>query len=203
MHLKITPDALSQLIAVRAEEARDQQRREDDLALRIVAAPEGAAFTYDLAFERRTMLPLWDELEEHKLGDTVLCVSLEALTAQWMHNAEIIVDRNGSLAVKNTNTPKARTPKGLIGDDELARRIDSVLAGRINPDLVAHGGAVRLLGHRDGVVWLEMLGGCQGCSLSHSTMTQGVAETLMEAIAEIREVRDGTDHSLGTNPYFS
>jgi Fe/S biogenesis protein NfuA len=202
MHLKISPEALGELLSIRADEARSQGRREDELALRIVAEPQGATFSYDLAFERRWSLPLRDEIEEHKLDSEVLAVALEALTAQRMHGAELTVDAAGTLVVKNKNTPKARTPKGLIGDDELAGRIDAVLAASVNPDLAAHGGAVRLLGHRDAVVWLEMLGGCQGCSLSHSTMTKGVAETLIAAIPEIVEVRDGTDHSLGSNPWM-
>ncbi|MGE0306646.1 MAG: NifU family protein, partial [Acidimicrobiia bacterium] len=46
-------------------------------------------------------------------------------------------------------------------------------------------------------------GGCQGCSMSRMTMVSGVQTQLKEAIPEITKVIDVTDHTAGSNPYYT
>jgi Fe/S biogenesis protein NfuA len=45
-------------------------------------------------------------------------------------------------------------------------------------------------------------GGCQGCGLAAVTLRQGIEKAIIEAIPEITEVVDVTDHTMGENPYF-
>jgi Fe/S biogenesis protein NfuA len=47
-----------------------------------------------------------------------------------------------------------------------------------------------------------MGGGCQGCGMANVTLKQGVEVALKEAIPEITEIRDVTDHASGDNPYY-
>ncbi len=77
-----------------------------------------------------------------------------------------------------------------------------VLNERINPGIAAHGGAIELVGVEGTEVYIEMGGGCQGCALSRMTLRQGVERMLREAVPEITELHDVTDHALGENPYF-
>lgn len=85
----------------------------------------------------------------------------------------------------------------------MAERVQQVLEQRINPGIAMHGGAVSLVDIRDNVVYLRMSGGCQGCGLASVTLAQGIKQVLQEAVPEIVEIRDVTDHTAGTNPYFS
>lgn len=55
---------------------------------------------------------------------------------------------------------------------------------------------------KDGIVFLEMTGGCQGCSMAGATMKDGIETSLRKSVPEIQEVRDVTEHMNGRNPYF-
>ena len=48
-----------------------------------------------------------------------------------------------------------------------------------------------------------MGGGCQGCGAADVTLKSGIERLIKEEIPEITEVLDATDHSAGTNPYYS
>jgi Fe/S biogenesis protein NfuA len=47
-----------------------------------------------------------------------------------------------------------------------------------------------------------MGGGCQGCSSAALTLQSGIAERMKEAVPEVKQIIDTTDHAAGTNPYF-
>jgi Fe/S biogenesis protein NfuA len=85
----------------------------------------------------------------------------------------------------------------------LAERVQQVLEQRINPGIAMHGGAVSLVDIREDVVYLRMSGGCQGCGMASVTLSQGIKQVLQEAVPEIVDIRDVTDHAAGTDPYFS
>ncbi|MEE8561106.1 MAG: NifU family protein, partial [Gemmatimonadota bacterium] len=63
--------------------------------------------------------------------------------------------------------------------------------------------AVRLVDIRDGVVYLQMGGGCQGCGMASVTLTQGIKQVFTKLVPEIVDIQDVTDHAAGTDPYFS
>ena len=48
-----------------------------------------------------------------------------------------------------------------------------------------------------------MGGGCQGCAMSQATLSDGIKQAIVEAIPEVRDVIDATDHTAGDNPYYS
>lgn len=103
-----------------------------------------------------------------------------------------------SRAAAPRSTPVSATPD----EAALAARIEEVLEERINPAIAAHGGRITLVSVEGTVANVEMSGGCQGCGMARVTLRQGVERMLREAIPEISEVRDVTDHLAGTNPYF-
>lgn len=88
------------------------------------------------------------------------------------------------------------------GTGPLADRVRAILDGQINPGIAAHGGVISLVGVEGDDVYIEMSGGCQGCALSRLTLRQGVERMLRQAIPEIGEIHDVTDHASGENPYF-
>ncbi len=86
--------------------------------------------------------------------------------------------------------------------DPLAMQIQHLFDTSINPGIAAHGGFVDLLGVEGKVAYVQLGGGCQGCGLADVTLKQGIAAAIKEAVPEIEEVADATDHEAGQNPYF-
>jgi Fe/S biogenesis protein NfuA len=48
-----------------------------------------------------------------------------------------------------------------------------------------------------------MGGGCQGCGAADVTLKSGIERLIKEELPEVSEVLDTTDHSSGTNPYYT
>ncbi len=90
------------------------------------------------------------------------------------------------------------------GDDDAAilAAVTLVLDREANPAIAAHGGRVSADHVEDGVVYLRMSGGCQGCAASSVTLRNGVETTLRAAVPAIRRVVDVTDHASGANPFY-
>lgn len=87
-------------------------------------------------------------------------------------------------------------------DHPLAERLRQVIDEEVNPRIAAHGGAVELADVENDVLYLRMSGGCQGCAASAATLRQGIERIVREAVPEIHEIVDVTDHSSGVNPYY-
>ncbi|HEX7049319.1 MAG TPA: NifU family protein [Longimicrobiales bacterium] len=87
-------------------------------------------------------------------------------------------------------------------EGELAARVRAVIEERINPGVATHGGEITLVGVKDGIAYIEMRGGCQGCAMSRLTLRQGVERMIREAVPEIAGIQDVTDHASGTNPFY-
>ena|SRR5690625_3640253 len=87
-------------------------------------------------------------------------------------------------------------------DKALLDAVNQVLDSRANPSIAQHGGRVTAESAEDGVVYLRMSGGCQGCAASSLTLRGGVERILRAAVPGIREIVDVTDHSAGVNPFY-
>lgn len=87
--------------------------------------------------------------------------------------------------------------------DELATKVQELIDSTINPAVAGHGGFVQLVEVKDNKVYLQMGGGCQGCGAADVTLKQGIERLIKEEIPEVAEVLDATDHSAGTNPYYT
>ena len=84
---------------------------------------------------------------------------------------------------------------------ELRARVQRVLDEQVNPVVAGHGGGVAILDVRDNVLYLQMRGGCQGCGLADVTLKHGVEAAVRDAVPEVGEIFDLTDHASGRNPY--
>ncbi len=86
--------------------------------------------------------------------------------------------------------------------DPLAQEIQRIFDEQVNPQIAAHGGYVQLLELRGKRAYIEMGGGCQGCGMASVTLKQGIEVAVKEALPEIEELVDVTDHQSGENPYY-
>ena len=96
---------------------------------------------------------------------------------------------------------KIDNPNPLWSDPK-ALKVQKVLDAEINPAVGAHGGYVTLLDVKDDVVYIALGGGCQGCGMVDVTLKQGIEVLIRQAMPEVREIIDTTDHAGGKNPYY-
>jgi Fe/S biogenesis protein NfuA len=147
-------------------------------------------------------------------GDTVyaqgghdeLTVIVPADSVERMTGATLDVPSNGAaggLVIRNPNTPDPLAGLDLDLTGELPEKVQSVLDQAINPALASHGGFAQLVGIEDTRVFVTMGGGCQGCAASAMTLRDGIKSMLMDALPELTDVIDATDHSAGENPFYT
>jgi Fe/S biogenesis protein NfuA len=196
--LRVTDTARAHILGLRAEEEGG-----DGLGLRIeVTGIRGVEYTYDLGFE-----PV-DEAtgDDVVTDDGGLPVIIPLLSAEKLRGATLDLPANetqGGLVLRNPNRPDPLSGKHLELTGDVAERVAQLLEQQINPALAAHGGYAELKGVEGESVYVTMGGGCQGCAVSAMTLRDGIAASIKEAIPEVREVIDVTDHDAGATPYYS
>ncbi len=198
--LTVTPAAVEKVREIRSAEPDPES-----MALRIeVTGHQGVDYLYDLSLE-----PLAEAADDDVITTRDgLSVIIPANSVVSLRGATLdLPSRNGQggLVIRNPNRPSPLAGIELELEGDVAQKVSTLLEKSINPSLDSHGGFATLIGVDEGTmnVFLTMGGGCQGCSMSRMTLTQGIAQALKEAIPEINEVIDVTDHSAGENPFFS
>jgi Fe-S cluster biogenesis protein NfuA len=88
-------------------------------------------------------------------------------------------------------------PVHVPNEAELRARIQRVLDEQVNPVIAGHGGGVSILDIKDNVVYVPMWGGCQGCGLADMTLKNGVKAAVRDAVPEVGEIIDLTNHRAG------
>jgi Fe/S biogenesis protein NfuA len=201
--LTVTPEALDLVLEIRSGEDDPES-----LALRIaVTGVAGAEFAYDLGFEELDSLE--GEHVRSESGGLVVAVPVESVDR--LRGAVLDIPRDpgqGGMVIRNPNRPDpmGALPPGVADEltGSVAERVEQLLQGHINPSLAAHGGYASLVDvSDDGVVRVLMGGGCQGCSVSAVTLSEGIKRMILEAIPEVVDVVDATDHAAGESPFYS
>jgi Fe/S biogenesis protein NfuA len=194
----ITPAALAKVLEIRGAEDDPES-----LCLWIeVTGARGVDYTYDLSFETIADLDETDHTEP--IGD--LTVAIPEGSVDQLRGATLDLPSNpdqGGLVLRNPNRPNPLAGLDLELTGDLADKVTQLLDQSINPSLAAHGGWATLVGVEDTRVFLTMGGGCQGCSLSAATLVQGIQVAIKEALPEVTEVVDVTDHTAGDNPFYT
>jgi Fe/S biogenesis protein NfuA len=172
-------------------EARDQE----DLALRLeIASRRGGQFQYDFGFVGREFKAPDDRVVE--AGDFEVFISaqsapdLEGLTLDFHED-----DFQSGFKIDNPNP---------VWSGDMAQAVQEVIDREINPAIASHGGVVSLLDvdAEQGIVYIQMGGGCQGCGMASVTLKQGVEVRILEAVPAVTQIIDTTDHAAGNNPFY-
>ncbi|MGF1507393.1 MAG: NifU family protein [Anaerolineae bacterium] len=100
----------------------------------------------------------------------------------------------GSFRVDNPNA---------AWDDPLARSVHAIIVKQINPGIAAHGGYVTLVDVKGSDVYIEFGGGCMGCGASQVTLKYGIERMIRDAVPNVGEIIDVTNHAEGENPYYA
>ena len=187
-------------------EIKEQEPGDNDYALFLqIDGVQGNQYTYDLSFLDLEQARSDDKRLE--FGDLVVIISSKDLDKFNNSKLELSDDPAApGLTMDNPNTP---SPEIFGNPDEmpeltgeLAEKVQTVLESQINPAIASHGGVAQLVGVEGQDIYLKLGGGCQGCGMAQVTLTQGIETSLREAIPEIGNIIDATDHASGDNPYF-
>lgn len=196
--LDASPEAAVKVLEVRAGEESPET-----LALRVeIIGVSGVDFTYDLSFEA-----IADALPDdvvYEAGGLPMIVPAD--TVERLRGATLDLPSNaaqGGLVIKNPNRPDLLEGKQLELTGSSAEKVQQLLDQQINPSLAAHGGFAELVGVEGPTAYITMGGGCQGCSMSAATLREGITVMIGQAIPEITEIIDATDHSAGENPFYT
>jgi Fe/S biogenesis protein NfuA len=202
--LTISPEARATVLEVLASEAEAET-----LALWLeVNGESNGAYAYDMYFQSLSDASVGDVVQH----DDQLPVVVPEASVGRLQGAtlDFVTDESGEggLVIVNPNTPPTPTLQGLGSgpevdlSDPLAQRVVLVLEEQVNPSIAAHGGRADLVAVEDSSVYLRLSGGCQGCGMAKATLSQGIEVILREAIPELTNIVDVTDHADGTNPYY-
>ena len=74
-----------------------------------------------------------------------------------------------------------------MNQEEITNKIETVL-NKIRPFLNHDGGDIEFLEFKDGVVYVRMIGACEGCALIDDTLQDGVANILKEEVPGVLQV---------------
>lgn len=142
-------------------------------------------------------------IEEVILSDRTVTVARRA-GVEWCDLEERVRYAITSAVTALNAAAHAAVPASQqMDDDTMYQVVTELFRGTINPSVKQHGGAVELIDVQDATVILRMMGGCQGCGMANVTLRQGIEATLKRAVPGFKGIQDVTDHSAGTNPYFS
>lgn len=167
-----------------------------------VTGIQAGAFTYNLSLKPLAGAGAGDYVQE--FGDLSVVVpardsdALRGATIDWSDDL-----MSGGLTVENPNTPSpamAPPPADLTGP--VAQRVMQVIEQQINPSIAMHGGSAELVAVEEPTAYVRLGGGCVGCGMATVTLSQGIEVAITEAVPEITNVVDVTDHASGTNPYY-
>jgi Fe/S biogenesis protein NfuA len=193
----ITDVARDKILEVRAAEAGAES-----LALWVTVTGEsGGAYTYDMSFRALDDAGDADVVQHH--DDLPIVIDADSVAA--LNGATLDFAASG-MVMQNPNKPPERDPFADRPEADLsgpvAQAVIRVLEDRLNPAIAAHGGRVDLVAVDDSIAYVRLSGGCQGCGMAAVTLSQGVEAEILDAVPEISEVVDVTDHASGTNPYY-
>ena len=201
MVLSITEVARQKVLRVRANESEPET-----LALWLeIAGVANGKYKYDMYFQPMDYAGPTDVVQRHD----DLSVVIPAFSVDKVRGATLDVQGDpieGGLVLDNPNSPSpavgvaGRPPADLSGD--VAQRVLQVLDSQINPSIASHGGHAELVAVEEGVAYLRLSGGCQGCGMASVTLSQGIEVVIKESVPEVTQVVDVTDHASGANPYF-
>ena len=193
-------------------DALNNETPSETLALWVeVTGTRGAGYSYDLYFSELNLAP--EDAAIGRDGDVIIVVPAASVERLRGSRLEFANEGGGGLVLVNPNspTPEEITPglppeilelgvSGPLGTVALV-----VLEKQVNPSIASHGGRADLVAMNEETktAYIKLSGGCQGCSMSRLTLSQGIETMLREAIPELASVLDVTDHASGENPFYT
>lgn len=186
------PITFSTTAALKVLEFAESTNQPEGVALRLYV--QGGRTSYDYGFKFDAQLENDVVVPQEGFDLIVDGFSFHLLRGATVDYIDSI--SGGGFSVSNPNEPDPTS-------DPLFARVKTFIDEQINPGVQMHGGFVTLLEVKDGIAYVQLGGGCQGCGMADVTLKHGIERMLKEQIPEIESVYDTTDHAQGDNPYFT
>ena len=192
MELEVTESAIAKIFSV--IESEDMIPKETLFRLR-VTGQNSTEFEYQMGLDTRK-----NEIEHRfdnffNLEQFDMVIDENSLNKVNGATIDYKTDLNNEgFVITNPNVPEV---------SELQQRIVSHLDATINPQIASHGGKIDVVRIEGEVLYIEMKGGCQGCSSSGTTLQYGVEQRILSEFPEITRIDDITEHEDGENPYYT
>ena len=148
-----------------------------------------------------------------KDGDVTIVVPQASVDRLRGSRLEFANEGGGGLVLVNPNSPTPEEINPGLPADILALGVDgplgsvavTVLEDQVNPAIAQHGGRADLMAmDEESQVRLHHALGRLPRLLDESmTLSQGIETMLREAIPELEQVLDVTDHASGDNPFYT
>ena len=194
--LNVTPNALKIFKEVIAK--GEEVDPEDALVRVMIKGRTATEYEYTMGIAQKEEEPAAHMRDDfYEFDDVTLViddVSIDSLKGSTIDYKEDI--NAAGFIIDNPNKPIYNT---------MERDVQELLNQQINPQIKSHGGQVDVVRYDedDSILYIEMSGGCQGCSSSAVTLKHGVEKMIYEEFLDIDDIRDVTDHDAGANPYYT
>ncbi len=189
--LEVTDNAINKVFGIM--DTDDEYSPDTTLFRVVVRGKTGNSYDYGMGLEFKkddygTSEFFFDLDKFEMIIDEQSLIVLDGATIDYKEdlNAEGFV-------VNNPNKPES---------SELEEDITELIDSTVNPQIASHGGKIEVVKVEDGILYIKMLGGCQGCSASKYTLQFGVEKQIKAEFPEIKKIVDITDHDEGENPYY-
>ena len=193
-------------------DALNNEAPSETLALWVeVTGTRGAGYSYDLYFSELNLAP--EDAAIGRDGDVTIVVPAASVDRLRGSRLEFANEGGGGLVLVNPNSPTPEEINPGLPPEILELGVTGplgsvalvVLEEQVNPSIASHGGRADLVAMNEETktAYIKLSGGCQGCSMSRLTLSQGIETMLREAIPELASVLDVTDHASGENPFYS
>lgn len=190
--LEVTETAISKVLDVMKSE--DLPLRDTLLRITIRGRMAGD-YDYGLGLDERKDPIRHVNDSFFNLGDFDLVVDDKTLDKMDGATIDYVADLNNEgFKIDNPNKPV---------ETQIEAGVRDLLDSTVNPQIASHGGKIEVVRVDNGVLYIEMHGGCQGCSSSKYTLQYGVEQKILETFPDIISIEDVTDHSAGENPYYT
>jgi Fe/S biogenesis protein NfuA len=183
-----------------------ETRGKPGLAVRVAirGTLPGGGYQTEFKFQDRAEAPETDVIQSMGSFDLLF----EPSVAERIQGSKVDFDEKRYSAGFNIEYPQRSIyPPGVEPrrdwEDPLAQKVQLIIDESINPGVASHGGWVLLKDVKGSAAHVQMGGGCQGCGMAAVTLRQGIEQAILQAVPEITEIIDVTDHDDGEDPYYS
>ncbi len=115
----------------------------------------------------------------------------KAEEASWQNLESVVLETISDFLNQNISlfaTELKQNEEAKINYNELDLKMIKVIEEKVQPAVEHHGGVVKFHSFQDGILKLEMLGACKGCSSSEITLKNGIQNLMQYYFPEIASI---------------
>ncbi|WP_343128564.1 NifU family protein [Buchnera aphidicola (Kurisakia onigurumii)] len=123
---------------------------------------------------------------------------------KYFKKSKIDISKKNSLNYKLIlHAPYAKKSLENKFFSNIEKKVDNYFTKKINPNLSAHGGKIKLIKiNEKGYALVEFSGGCNGCSMISVTLKEGIEKNFLKKFSDLKGIKDITNHKIGSHSFF-